>query len=254
MLIEQTMDKMVSMKMNKMAESLKERLSRPDHSSLDKAEFLGLLVDDEFQHRQNKRMTSRLRVAQFKESQACIEGIEYASSRGFKKSDIIALAQNHWVRKHQNIALTGSSGVGKSYLAQALGNNLCRNGFAVIYTRFSKLLFDLTTAKVDGSYSRVMRKIARTNILILDDFGLAPMEEAHKQDLFEVVEERYGVGSIIIAAQLPIEHWHEYLGGGILGDGICDRLIHNCHKLNLSGESRRKRALDLTSKAPSESP
>ena len=252
MLIEQTVDKLVSMKMYKMAESLKERLSRPDHQSLDKAEFLGLLVDDEFQDRQNKKMTSRLRSAQFKESQACIENIEYHKDRGIKKTTILELAQNHWVKKHQNMVLTGPSGAGKSYLAQAFGNNLCRNGFTVMYTRVSKLLLALSTARVDGTYQHKMKKIAKTNVLVLDDFGLTPIEDAHKQDLFEIVEDRYGVGSTIITAQLPMEHWHEYMGGGMLGDGICDRLIHNCHKLKLQGDSWRKRTADLTSRDSSE--
>ena len=252
MLIEQTVDKLVSMKMYKMAESLKERLSRSDHQSLDKAEFLGLLVDDEFQDRQNKKMTSRLRSAQFKESQACIENIEYHKDRGIKKTTILELAQNHWVKKHQNMVLTGPSGAGKSYLAQAFGNNLCRNGFTVMYTRVSKLLLALSTARVDGTYQHKMKKIAKTNVLVLDDFGLTPIEDAHKQDLFEIVEDRYGVGSTIITAQLPMEHWHEYMGGGMLGDGICDRLIHNCHKLKLKGDSWRKRTADLTSRDSSE--
>ena len=150
------------------------------------------------------------------------------------------------------MALTGPSGAGKSYLAQAFGNNLCRNGFTVMYTRVSKLLLTLSTAQVDGTYQHKMKKIAKTNVLVLDDFGLTPIEEAHKQDLFEIVEDRYGVGSTIITAQLPMDHWHEYMGGGMLGDGICDRLIHNCHKLKLQGDSWRKRTADLTSRGSSE--
>ena len=227
MLTEQTVDKMISMKMYKMAESFKERLGRTDHRSLDHSEFIGLLVDDEYQNRQNKKMTTRLRGAKFKETQACVENIDYQHKRGLKKKDILELAQNHWIKKHQNIIFTGPSGAGKSYLAQALGNNVCRNGFSVLYTRVSKLLLALITARADGSYSNRMKKIAKTNVLILDDFGLTPLEDYHKQDLFEIIEDRHGVGSTIITAQLPTEHWHEYLGGGMLGDAICDRLLHN---------------------------
>jgi DNA replication protein DnaC len=252
MLIEQTVDKMISMKMFKMAESFKERISRTDHRSLDKSAFIGLLIDDEYQDRQNKKMTSRLRGAQLKNGQACIEDIDYKCKRGLKKNDILELAQNHWIKKHQNIAFTGPSGVGKSYLAQALGNNTCRNGFTVLYTRVSKLLLTLITARADGTYLNKMKKLSKANVLILDDFGLSPLEDIHKQDLFEIIEDRHGVGSTIITAQLPTEHWHEYLGGGMLGDGICDRLIHNCHKFKLQGESYRKKASDLTQAGHSE--
>jgi DNA replication protein DnaC len=187
-----------------------------------------------------------LRGAKFKNAQACVEDIDYSSKRNLKKKDILELAQNYWVKKHQNIIFTGPSGVGKSYLAQALANNACRNGVTVLYTRVSKLLLTLITARADGTYINKMKQIAKTNVLILDDFGLSPLEEHHKQDLFEIIEDRHGVGSTIITAQLPTEHWHEYLGGGMLGDGICDRLLHNCHKFNLSGESYRKKEGNLT--------
>ena len=123
-----------------------------------------------------------------------------------------------------------------------------------MYTRVSKLLLTLIAAKADGTYSRRIKKITKTNVLVLDDFGLTPIEESHKQDLFEIIEERYGVGSTIVAGQLPVKHWHEYLGGGMLGDGICDRLIHNCHFLTLQGESQRKKAEGLIFKEPFETP
>ena len=254
MLIEQTMDKMISMKMYKMAESFKERIARVDHRSLDKSEFIGLLVDDEYQDRQNKKMFSRLRVAKFKETQACIENIDYKHKRELKKGEVLELAQNHWIKKHQNILLTGPTGVGKSYLAQALGNNACRNGFTVLYTRTSKLLLTLVTARADGTYINKLKKISKADVLILDDFGLTPLEDYHKQDLFEIIEDRNGTGSTIITAQLPTEHWHEYLGGGMLGDGICDRLLHHCHNLKLSGETYRVKASCLTQAGHPEKP
>ncbi|MCB0411000.1 MAG: IS21-like element helper ATPase IstB [Bdellovibrionales bacterium] len=246
MLTEQTMEKMISMKLYKMAESFKERISRTDHRSLDKSEFIGLLVDDEYQDRQNKKMASRLRTAKFKEVQACIEDVDYKCKRGLLKKDMLELAQHHWIKKHQNISFTGPAGVGKSYLAQALGNNACRAGFSVLYTRVSKLLLTLITSRADGTYVNKMKKISKTDVLILDDFGITPLEEQHKQDLFEIIEDRHGVGSTVLTAQLPTEHWHEYLGGGMIGDGICDRLLHNCHKLKLQGESYRKKASNLT--------
>jgi DNA replication protein DnaC len=240
MLVEQTVEKMQEMKMSKMAESLKERLGREDHREMDKSEFIGLLVDDEYQDRQNKRLSARLKQAKFKQSSACVENIDYQHKRGLKKKDILELSQNHWIKKKQNIIFTGPSGVGKSYLAQALGNNACRNGHRVLYARATKLLMELVTSRADGSYGNKIKRISKYDVLIIDDFGLNPLDELQKQDLFEIIEDRHGVGSTIITAQLPAEYWHEYLGGGMLGDGICDRLLHNCHKLSLSGESYRK--------------
>jgi len=160
---------------------------------------------------------------------------------------VLELAQNEWIKNHQNLLLTGPSGVGKSYLAQSFGNGACRHGYSVLYTRAAKLLMSLTTSRADGTYISRMKKISKVNVLILDDFGLNPLEDIHKQDLFEIIEDRYGVGSTIVTAQLPTDHWHDYLGGGMLGDGICDRLLHNCHDLKLSGESYRKKEAPLTS-------
>jgi DNA replication protein DnaC len=241
MLVEETVNKMIKMKMFKMAESLKNRLSRADHGSLSQAEFIGLLVDDEYQERENKKMSARLKNAKFKQSQACIESIDY-QDRNIKKKNILDLAQNEWIKKHQNICITGASGSGKSYLAQALGNNACRSGFTVGYARFAKLLMQLSVARADGTYMSKLKKISKLNVLILDDFGLTPIDDLQKQDLFEIIEDRYSTGSTIIAAQLPTEHWHEYLGGGMLGDGICDRILHNSHKIQLeSTDSFRKK-------------
>lgn len=246
MLREQTMDKMMSMKMHKMAESFKERLDREDHRELSHEEFLGFLIDDEFQDRQNRKMASRLRTARFKESSACLENVDYQFKRALKKTEVLELAQNRWIKNHRNILLTGPSGVGKSFLAQALGNKACRDGHTVMYVRVAKLLLTLTTAKADGTYINRIKKLAKAQVLILDDFGLSPLTDENRQDLFEIIEDRHGIGSTIVTAQLPTDHWHEYLGGGMLGDGICDRLIHNCHNLKLAGDSYRVKLGKLT--------
>ena len=246
MLAEQTIEKMMEMKMFKMAESFKERLSRPDHQSLSQSEFVGFLIDDEYQERQTKKLTSRLRVAKFKQAQACMENIDYQFKRGLRKSQMLDLAQMEWVKKKQNIAFTGPSGVGKSYLAQALGHQACLRGLSVMYVRCTKLFMQLTVARADGSYPSKLKRIAKANVLILDDFGLNSLDETNRQDLFELIEDRHGVGATVLTSQLPTESWHEYLGGGMLGDGICDRLLHNCHKLTLKGESYRKKSADLT--------
>lgn len=240
MLIEQTVEKMRLMKMGKMATSLKERIARPDHQSLSSAEFVGFLVDDEFQHRQNIKLDSRMRRASFKETQACIENIDYQFKRDLSKKAVMDLAQNHWIRQHQNIIFTGPTGAGKSYLAQALGHHAVREGFTVIYMRCPKLYHHLTVARADGTYLARLKVLAKTAVIILDDFGVTPIDDEKRQDLFEIIEDRQGVGSTIVTTQLPTENWHQYLGGGMLGDSICDRLLRNAHKIRLSGDSNRE--------------
>jgi len=239
MLIDQTIEKMRNMKLGKMAESFKDRVSRADHQSLSFTEFVGFLVDDEYQYRQNLKLKNRLRKASFKESAACLENIDYKMKRDLEKKTILDLAQNNWVKNYQNIILTGPTGAGKSYLAQAIGNHAVREGNGVMYIRCPKLYQHLRVAKADGSYLKKLKIIAKTNIIILDDFGVTPIDEDKRQDLFEIIEDRQGTGSTIVTTQLPIELWHKYLGGGMLGDSICDRLSRNAHKIKLTGPSNR---------------
>ena len=247
MLIEQTVEKMRMMKMGKMADSFKERLSRPDHQSLSFAEFIGFLVDDEFQYRQNLKLAGRMRRAQFKESSACVENIDYKMKRDLSKKMVMDLAQNNWIRNHQNLIFTGPTGAGKSYLAQALGNHACREGFTVQYARCPKLYHYLQVARADGSYLAKLKTTAKTNVIILDDFGVTTIDEQKRQDLFELIEDRHGLASTVVTTQLPTEKWHQYLGGGMLGDSICDRLLNNAHKIKLTGDSNRPKNINLTS-------
>jgi DNA replication protein DnaC len=247
MLMEQTIEKMISMKMGKMAESLRERITRPDHQSLSLTEFIGFLVDDEYQHRQNQKLTSRMRKASFKETQACVENIDYQMKRDLTKKTVLDLAQNHWIRNHQNLIFTGPAGAGKSYLAQALGNHAVRAGFTVLYMRCPKLYHYLSVARADGSYLSKLKAISKAKVIILDDFGVTPMDEEKRQDLFEMIEDRQGIGSTIVTTQLPTDKWHQYLGGGMLGDSICDRLSRNAHKIKLTGDSNRPTPKSLTS-------
>lgn len=246
MLIEQTIEKMRLMKMNKMAESLKERMNRPDHQSLAVTEFLGYLVDDEYQHRQNKKMASRLRQAKFKESQACLENIEYRSDRNLAKSTVIDLAQNTWIRGHQNIILSGKTGAGKSYLAQALGNNACKNGFSTLYIRCPKLFMLLKVARADGSYLAKLKAINKMDLIILDDFGVTPMDDEKRQDLFEIIEDRYNMKSTLVTTQLTHQQWHQYLGNGTIADSICDRLLRPALKIHMTGDTNRPEGKTLT--------
>lgn len=241
MLLEQTHEKMIAMKLYGMAGALKERIERADHQDLSKAEFLGLLVDDEWLYRENRKLATRLRAAKFKEREAAIENIDYRTPRGLHKTQILELAQNRWITAHQSILITGPSGAGKSYLAQALGLNACRNGFTVQYLRLPTLLAQFVQARAQGTYDRLLKRLAKLSLLIVDDFGLAALNEPERQDLLEAIEERYGNGAILVTSQLPIGDWHEYLGGGRLADAILDRLVHNAHRIELaSKESMRK--------------
>jgi DNA replication protein DnaC len=241
MLLEQTYAKLVEMKLYGMANAIKERLERVDHQSLSKEEFVGFLVDDEWLYRENRKLTARLKVAKFKEREAAIENIDYRSPRGLRKTQVLELAQNRWITAHQSVLVTGASGAGKSYLAQAFGLNACRNGFTVQYVRLPTLLAQFVQARAQGTYDRLLRRLAKTALLVIDDFGLAVLSEVEKQDLLEAIEERYGVGATLVTSQLPIGDWHEYLGGGRLADAILDRLVHNAHRIELvSKESMRK--------------
>jgi DNA replication protein DnaC len=241
MLLEQTYAKLVEMKLYGMANAIKERLERVDHQSLSKEEFVGFLVDDEWLYRENRKLTARLKVAKFKEREAAIENIDYRTPRGLRKTQVLELAQNRWIAAHQSTLITGPSGAGKSYLAQAFGLNACRNGFTVQYVRLPTLLAQFVQARAQGTYDRLLRRLAKTALLVIDDFGLAVLSEVEKQDLLEAIEERYGVGATLVTSQLPIGDWHEYLGGGRLADAILDRLVHNAHRIELaSKESMRK--------------
>lgn len=244
--MEQTAEKMQLMQLKKMAEMFLSRVQSNHHLDMEVEEFIGILVDDEYQHRQNRKLKDRLDRAKFKESQASLERIDYQFKRELHKKIILELSQNNWIRRHQNVILAGPSGVGKSFLAQALGHHACRDGFYVRYFRCVKFYQLLLTSKADGTYLTFLKTIKKQKVLILDDFGLSQMDESIRQDLFEIVEERYGQGSTIITSQLPTEKWHTYLGSGMVADAICDRLLHNAHKVTLKGESYRKEATKLT--------
>ena len=241
MLHEQTHEKLIQMKLFGMAAAMKERLNRVDHQTLSASELLGLIVDDEYLYRENRKLTARLKVAKFKERSACIENIDYAASRGLRKDQVLELAQARWIGQHQNIVITGPSGAGKSYLAQALGNHVCRGGYSVQYLRLPTLLNYFVQARAQGTYGSLLKRLSRLSLIVIDDFGLSALDESQAQDLLETLEERYGVGSSIVTSQLPISDWHEYLGGGRISDAILDRLIHNAHRIELTAcESMRK--------------
>jgi DNA replication protein DnaC len=253
MLIEQTVDKLYQMKLFGMAHSLKERLEKKEYAEISITDFIGLVVDDEWTSRENYRLSARLKGAKFKDKSACVEGWDHHQPRGLKKSLLLELAQNKWIEKSENLIATGPCGSGKSYLAQALGQNACRQGFTVLYLWLPKVGSLFSKARADGSLASMIKKIAKARLLILDDWGLVPLPELDRHCVLEIVEDRYGMASTILTSQLATTEWHAYLGGGNLADSVCDRLIHNAHRIQLNAEeSVRKNKKGLTEKVSEE--
>lgn len=239
MLNQPTLEKLRILKFHGMARAWEEQLHSSDFDSLSFEERLGLLVDREFSERENRRLQSRLRQARLRQ-QACLEDVDYQHPRGLDKSLLLSLGACRWIGDHLNIILTGSTGVGKSFIACALAHRACLEGFKALYFRSSRLFSDLAVAKGDGRYNKLMSSIAKTDLLVIDDWGLSTLTDSERRDLLEIMEDRHGIRSTIIAAQLPVEHWHEVIGNPSLADAILDRLVHNAYKINLKGESMRK--------------
>jgi DNA replication protein DnaC len=208
-------------------------------------ERLGLLIDREMTERDNRKLTSRLRRARLKHN-AALEDIDYRHPRGLDKSLIRALAQCQWVRDKLNILITGPTGVGKTWLACALAQKACREGHSALYLRLPRLLQDMTIAKGDGRYTKLLNTLAKTEVLVLDDWGITKPNAENRRDLLELLEDRHGNRSTLATSQLPIDQWHTVIGDPTLADAILDRLLHNAYKINLKGESMRKKQSKLT--------
>jgi DNA replication protein DnaC len=238
-LVEQTMEKLQAMKLHGMAKAMRQWLDQPKDKELAPADLVGLLVDAEWLYRENRRLASRLRNAKLKQA-ACIEDIDYSHARGLAKTVVLELASSRWVQGQQNIILTGPTGVGKSYLACALGQKACRDGFSVVYRRTSRLFDEIAQARGDGTYPHLLRRLAKAQVLILDDFGIEPLTATQRKELLELLDDRYKVSSTIVTSQLEPKDWHAVIGDATLADAICDRLVHNAHRLRLDGGSIRK--------------
>ena len=245
MLTHPTMEKLNTLKLTGMVKALTEQLQMSEVDSLGFEERLGLLVDREATERENRKLATRLKKAKLRQS-ASIEDLDFRRSRGMDKSLILSLAACTWIAKGVNVLICGPTGVGKSYLACALAHKACLEGYTALYLRLPRLFEELRLAKADGRYGKLMLSYAKTDLLVLDDWGLTPMSDPQRRDLLELMEDRYGLKSTIITSQLPVTAWHEAIGDPTLADAILDRIVHNAHKIELKGESMRKNRKTLT--------
>ena len=245
MLTHPTVDKLHELRCTGMAKAMAEQLASPQVQNLSFEERLGLLVDRELTERHSRQLTNRLRRARLRHD-ACIEDIDFRAPRGLDKDLVLSLADGRWVREHLSILIIGPAGIGKSWIACALAHNACRLGHSASYRRLPRLLTELAIARADGSYPKLLASLAKTEVLVIDDFGLAKLSAENRRDLLEITEDRYGIRSTVITSQLPVENWHDIVGDPTLADAILDRLVHSSYQLNLKGESMRKRRQPLT--------
>lgn len=241
MLTHPTHDRLVTLGLTGMAKALEEQRRQPDIEALSFEERLAMLVDREAIERENKKLGSRLKFAGLRQT-AVVEDTDMKVARGLDKALFAKLAAGDWIARHQNLAIIGKTGLGKSWLACALGHKACRDDRSVLYQRVPRLFDALALARGDGRHARMLRNLSRVDLLILDDWGLSPLTHDQARDLLEIVEDRQGRASTIVTTQLAIEHWHEMIPNPTIADAILDRLVHNAHRLILDGESIRKRA------------
>ena len=240
MLNQQTLDKLYTMKLLGMADGFKEQLQQPSFQDLSFDQRFGMLVDSQWTWKENKRLKRLLKEAKLK-LQASVEDIDYKTSRGIEKSVLINLTSCNWIRNHQNLLISGPTGVGKTFLACALAQKACREGFRTLYLRMPQFFYQIALARADGTYGNLMKKFSKTHLLVLDDLGLTSLSDTERRDLLEVIEDRHGVSSTLITSQLPVENWHDHIGDPTIADAILDRIIHSAHRIQLKGGSMRKK-------------
>lgn len=240
MLKQPTLEKLQELKFFAMADAWEQQQKDSDVRGMDFDDRFGMLVDMEWLSRKNRSLERKLREAKLRLGQACIEDIDYQAARKLDKTVIHQLATCAWVADHHNVVITGATGVGKTYIACALANQACRSGYRALYRRASRLFDELTLARADGTYVRLLARIAKIDVLLIDDWGLVRAGEEERRHLSEIMDDRHGSKSTIMTSQLPVAKWHDHLGDPTIADAICDRIVHNAHRIDLKGPSRRK--------------
>lgn len=239
MLNHATLDKMQAMKLTGMADMLDRQMRSGDHAPLTFEERLGMLVDAEWDAREGRKLTRRLQTARLRYP-ASIEDLDYATPRGLDRQVILALATGHWIHEHQGLLVTGPTGIGKSYLACAFVERACRCGYTARYVRMPRLLQELAVSRGDGTYGKTLVRLAKLDLLAIDDWLLAPLRDPERRDLVEVIEDRSERTSTLVASQLPATDWHASIGDPNLADAICDRVLNNAHRIEMKGPSMRR--------------
>lgn len=245
MLHQPIMDKLFALKLSGMLEGLREQTEGSQYKTLSFDERFGLLLDREWDLRQSRKLHRRMRMARFRE-QGVIEDLDISAKRGLDRKQVLYLAEGKWINEKLNMVITGPTGAGKTYLSCALGNASCRNGYSVRYFQLSRLLEKLKLARADGSYPKLLDHIAKYKLLIVDDWLRNHLTETQTNDILEIVEDRYNYSSTMVVTQIPVTEWHEQFASPTLADAIMDRIVHNAYRLELKGESMRKRKSSLT--------
>jgi DNA replication protein DnaC len=246
MLNQQTIEKLCAMRLRGMAEAFREQQQEPDAQRLSFEERLGMLIDRQWNWRENRALDRRLRNARL-QGNACVEDIDFRTQRGLDRQLVRSLlTESAWVREHHNLFLLGPTGIGKTWLARAFGHKACRDGYTALFIKASELFRDLATARADGSHSKLLYRLGSVDVLIVDDWAMAPLTDTERRDFLEIADERYQVRSTLLTSQLPIAAWHAQIGDPTVADSILDRLVHNAHRLELNGESMRKKRKSKT--------
>jgi len=236
---EPTHQTLVDLRLRGMAEAYAAQLADPEAAGLDFATRFGLLVDAEALYRENRRLTRYLKEAKLRIPSACVEDLKCSGTRGLDLALVRQLMTGRWLDEHLNILVTGATGTGKTYFACALAQHACRQGRRTLYRRLSLLIEEMMHARASGTYAKLLDRLARAQLLVIDDWGLAPLDDAARRDVLEVLDDRYVRRSTIITSQLPVKHWHEYIGEPTVADAILDRVVHNAYKVELKGGSMR---------------
>ena len=244
-MVHQTAEKLYQMRLDIMAAAFNEQLERPSTGSLSFEDRFAMIVDREWISRENRKLTKRLKTARLK-LKATVEDIDYGHPRGLDKSVMRPLITGQWIKSHQNVIITGPTGIGKSYISEALADKACRDGFTALRYRATRLMREMEIARGDGSYIKLLNRMGKIDLLVLDDWVMEPLTDTERRDFLEIMEDRHGLKSTVITSQYPVTKWHERIGEPTTADAILDRIVHNAHRIPLKGESMRKTKSNLT--------